>query len=318
MGNPVVTAILLVLRLGIGLILLRLALDSRYRNLHWLAAVFYLNFLNLFLRGSDLWPASQVLMIVIQICLAMFTHTTFYQHRRSPVVWVIAGLVVAGSASLYLSLRVPSYGGLQPIALLCALNWFWHALVAWQVWRTLGSDRSVEDWVKMRYVMVVTYAVAMSVALPVADLAQRRTPPPCGMVGDPDRRAPAAVSGLGHACGPAAIPESELSISRARRAGAQHDGRGHPARPGEAGALSCAFRSASSRVFSGSVALGQWRSLTLRSHARQSSPRPGHPLTRGCGRPPASCLASATPARGTSPGSCPRSAGRADPCRSGR
>jgi hypothetical protein len=163
MGNPVVTAILAVLRLGIGLILLRLALDSRYRNLHWLAAVFYLNFLNLFLRGSDLWPASQVLMIVIQICLAMFTHATFYQHRRSPVAWVIAGLVVAGSASLYLSLRVPSYRGLQPIALLCALNWFWHALIAWQVGRTLGSDRSVEDWVKMRYGMVVTYAVAMGV-----------------------------------------------------------------------------------------------------------------------------------------------------------
>ena len=54
MGNPVVTAVLLILRLGIGLILLRLALkDPRHRNLHWLAAVFYLNFVNLFLRGSE-------------------------------------------------------------------------------------------------------------------------------------------------------------------------------------------------------------------------------------------------------------------------
>jgi hypothetical protein len=42
-----------------------------------------------------------------------------------------------------------------------AVNWLWHALVAWQVLRKLRSDRSVEDWVKARYVLVVTYAVVM-------------------------------------------------------------------------------------------------------------------------------------------------------------
>jgi hypothetical protein len=161
MGSPVVTIIMLVLRLGIGVILFRLALNPRYRNLHWLAAVFYLNFVNIFLRGPVLWPIAEIVMIVIQICLAMFTHTTFYRHRRSPVAWMIGGLVVAGSTSLYLSLWFPEYSGPQPMWTMCAVNWFWHALVAWQVWRKLRSDRSVEDWIKARYAMVVTYAVIM-------------------------------------------------------------------------------------------------------------------------------------------------------------
>jgi hypothetical protein len=163
MGSPIVMAIFMVLRLGIGVILFRLALKPRYRNLHWLAAVFYLNFVNLFLRGPLLGPISQVVMVVIQICLALFTHTTFYRHRRSPVAWVIGGLVIAGGTSLYLAPRTFFYTWPQPMPFMCAVNWFWHALVAWQVWRTLRSDRSVDDWVKARYAIVVTYAVVMGV-----------------------------------------------------------------------------------------------------------------------------------------------------------
>jgi hypothetical protein len=161
MENPVVMGILLVLRFGIGVILFRLALDPRYRNLHWLAAVFYLNFLNLFLRSPVLGPAALVVMVVIQICLAMFTHTTFYRHRRSPVAWMIGGLVAAGGASFHPSLRFPGYAGPQPLLMMCAVNWLWHALVAWQVWRGLRFDRSIEDWIKARYALVVTYAVVM-------------------------------------------------------------------------------------------------------------------------------------------------------------
>ncbi len=161
MGSPVFMAITLVLRLGIGVILFRLALNPKYRNLHWLAAVFYLNFLNLFLRGPALGQLALVVMVVIQICLALFTHTTFYQHRRSPVAWVIGGLLLAGGGSLYLSRQAPSFAFPQPMSYMCALNWFWHGLVAWQVWRTLRRDRSVEDWIKVRYVLVVTYAATM-------------------------------------------------------------------------------------------------------------------------------------------------------------
>jgi hypothetical protein len=163
MGNPVMTAVFLVLRLGIGLILLRLALkDSRHRSLHWLAAVFYLNFVNLFLRGPAHPVISLTLTVVIQICLALFTHATFYKNRRSPVVWVIAGLLAAGGASLYLAPQRPAYTAWDPMRMMSAVNWLWHGLVAWQVWRRLRSDGSIEDWVKARYVMVVTYAAAMA------------------------------------------------------------------------------------------------------------------------------------------------------------
>ncbi len=161
MGSPVFTAITLVLRLGIGVILFRLALNPRFRNLHWLAAVFYLNFLNVFLRGPGRGQIALVVMIVIQVCLALFTHTTFYQHRRSPVAWVIGGLLTAGGVSLYLSRQAPASTFPQPMSYMCALNWFWHGLVAWQVGLALRRDRSVEDWIKVRYVLVVTYAVTM-------------------------------------------------------------------------------------------------------------------------------------------------------------
>ena len=162
MANPVMTAIMMVLRLGIGLILLRLALNPRSRNLHWLAACFYLNFVVLFLSGPRLLVVSQAVVIVIQICLAMFTHTTFYRDRRSPIRWVIGGLLLGGGASLYLWQPVPGNIGMRLIFAICALNWSWHALVAWQVWRKLGPDETIEDWIKARYVMVVAYAAMMS------------------------------------------------------------------------------------------------------------------------------------------------------------
>ena len=175
MNSPVVTVILLVLRLGIGVILFRLALNPRYRNLHWLAAVFYLNFFNIFVRGSDLAGIAQAIMVVIQICLAMFTHTTFYRNRRSPVGWVIAGLIAAGGATVYLMTQAPAYRGIQPLYVMCAVNWFWHALAAGQIWGRLRSDRSIEDWIKARYVLVVTYAVVMGALFVVTVL---RTPLP--------------------------------------------------------------------------------------------------------------------------------------------
>jgi hypothetical protein len=159
MGNPVMTAIMMVLRLGIGLILLRLALNPRSRNLHWLAACFYLNFFVLFLTGS---VVSQAVVIAIQICLAMFTHTTFYRDRRSPIRWVIGALLLGGGASLYLWQPVPGNIGMRLMFAICALNWSWHALVAWQVWRKLTPDRMIEDWIKARYAMVVAYAAMMS------------------------------------------------------------------------------------------------------------------------------------------------------------
>jgi hypothetical protein len=162
MRNPVVMDVFLVLRLGIGLLLLRLALNPKYRNLHWLAAVFYLNFIALFLRGQALGSAAQALMVVIQICLAMFTHTTFYRHRRSPVGWMIGALIVGGGLSFYRPQHPTAYAGLVPMQLMSAANWSWHGLVAWQVWRKLRLDRSIEDWVKTRYVIVVTYALAMA------------------------------------------------------------------------------------------------------------------------------------------------------------
>ncbi len=162
MGSPVMTAIMMVLRLGIGLILLRLALNSRSRNLHWLAACFYLNFLLLFLRGPRLFIIHQATLIVIFICLAMFTHATFYQHRRSPIRWVVGALLLGGGAALYLWQPVRGNIGMRLIFGMGALNWAWHGLVALQVWRKLRPDQTIEHWIKARYVMVVAYAALMS------------------------------------------------------------------------------------------------------------------------------------------------------------
>ncbi|MBN2371647.1 MAG: hypothetical protein JXO72_14285 [Vicinamibacteria bacterium] len=161
MDNIYITSMVMILRLGIGVILFRLALNPRYHNLHWLAAVFYLNFINLFLRDPALFPLPLILMIVIHICLALFTHTTFYQHRRSPVAWIIGGFVVVGALPFFTALGGPLFWGVTPLHLMCAINWFWHALVAWQVWRKLRLDRSIEDWIKVRYTLVVAYATLM-------------------------------------------------------------------------------------------------------------------------------------------------------------
>lgn len=161
MGDPVVTAVMMVLRLGIGLILLRLALRGS-RNLHWLAACFYLNFLVLFLSGPRLTIAAQAVVIAIQVCLAMFTHTTFYQNRRSPIRFVLGGVLVVGAPALYLISQSPQGYGFRLILLIGAANWAWHALAAWQARRKLSADPSIEDWIKARYLIVVAYAAVMS------------------------------------------------------------------------------------------------------------------------------------------------------------
>jgi len=176
MGDPVLTAIMMALRLGIGLILLRLALRGS-RNLHWLAACFYLNFLVLFLTAPNLRLVSQTVLVVIQVCLAMFTHATFYRNRRSPIVWVVGVILASGGLALYLVSQAPSSGGFRLLFVTGGANWAWHALVAWQARRKLLADRSIEDWIKARYAIIVAYATLMAVifVIPLLPLTAGRT-----------------------------------------------------------------------------------------------------------------------------------------------
>lgn len=49
------------------------------------------------------------------------------------------------------------------------INWIWHTQIAYQACRAIASDDVVEDWVKVRYQLMIVYCVVgFVVAAPVS------------------------------------------------------------------------------------------------------------------------------------------------------
>lgn len=158
----ILLVILTLFRLGIAVRLFLTARNSNLKNIYWLAGLFALGIYSIFtpLTTSPLknYWFFHLGFILGHFCLAMFIHTTFHRSRYSPVSVILGLIILAFFVDIY-ALAVDNLvlaGIMTGVGL---VNWAWHFIVSWQAYRTIADDVTVEDWVKARYLLMLTYVV---------------------------------------------------------------------------------------------------------------------------------------------------------------
>lgn len=166
--------LLLVVRLIIGVRLIVLARQHRLANIYWLVAQFLAIVIGLPfspVEGNPFGnlPISQWVFNLFamwgggHLFLLIFTHTTFYQDRPSPLRWYL------GASGLALALTVYGFflseSNYHQHPLVAALNivtilaWGWHIWSAATAIGHLSATQAVEDWVKTRYQLIIAYSI---------------------------------------------------------------------------------------------------------------------------------------------------------------
>ncbi len=139
--------------------LTRIATVKRLPNLYWLAGNFALAGLSGLIGYLTSVPIINTLgLILSSLCTILFVQKTFYRDRKSPFLILIAIVAVSGIFQVYYT-YVPHPSGITLTYFGYTIIWGWQALIAYQTYRTISPDRTVEDWVKARYLMWMSYTL---------------------------------------------------------------------------------------------------------------------------------------------------------------
>jgi hypothetical protein len=149
-----ITWTLVVARFIIAIQLTRVGRRQHLSNLLWLAGFFFIIgigdvFFTMSFATGYFWPFFLSVGLG-EIVLVMFIHKTFYQDRKSP--YLIFMIVALG----YLVLNVTSAG----FAYWSPFNWIWLIVVSYRSYKQVAANPAVEDWIKVRYKLVIAYSLA--------------------------------------------------------------------------------------------------------------------------------------------------------------
>jgi hypothetical protein len=112
------------------------------------------------------------------LAMVLFVQQTFYRDRKSPSWFFILSALGVFGVGLSLVFQLRDEPVFNPFV------WGWLASVALRAYRQLAADPHVEDWIKARYRLVITYSFMLmaSVALPLALGLYPAAIPPANML----------------------------------------------------------------------------------------------------------------------------------------
>lgn len=166
--------LMIVIRLVIGVSLLKKSKKSGMKNLYWLSAVFLINGLNgVFFMDAYMNPTVQWFGAgVTLLCHLVFTVQTFFQNKSSPfktffaisvglsMISVIIAVLVQFGNFIDLSSTIPS----AVYAVNVAITWGWYYIVTKTAYKEVENSKFVEDWVKKRYKLTMLYSLMIIIA----------------------------------------------------------------------------------------------------------------------------------------------------------
>jgi hypothetical protein len=87
-----------------------------------------------------------------EIVMVMFIHQTFYRDRKSPYLIFMIIAVLFAVLDFKISLASTKLLAFNPC------NWVWLIVIGYQSYKLIKTDKSVEDWIKVRYKLVIAYS----------------------------------------------------------------------------------------------------------------------------------------------------------------
>jgi hypothetical protein len=160
----------LVIRFLIGARLFVSSRQNNLPNLQWLALYFFVNAFNILFAphpynplGNQSFSLAMFVLpvLVTQILLILFNRDTFYKDKQSPAIWFWVIFAITSIGTIYGVAISPSSSEQSPWVATYVISqlliWLWHAQVAYQAWSGIARERTVEDWVKSRYLLIAAY-----------------------------------------------------------------------------------------------------------------------------------------------------------------
>ena len=164
MTRDAIVLIMLLVRIVVAVRLFQLA-ARKVRSLYWLGAAFLANaaYYALGLLIEDPVPQHFVYTIGLacaQLLVVMFIHTTFYQGKKSPFQIFLGLTIVAAIVDIVSGIWAGPVVSL--VSLMVTANWGWHAVIAYQAYQQVAGEKYVEDWVKVRYKLMIAYCALLA------------------------------------------------------------------------------------------------------------------------------------------------------------
>jgi hypothetical protein len=169
--------VMVLLRLWTAMVLIMTGRKNALTNLYWLAMAFVL-----FGAGAafaptagnplGLLPLSFWLFIGLSMvsvaAVIQFVRGTFYRGRPSPAPWMWGLWIILAGLSLYGVAVSASPDQQNPLVaagqVLICIIFAWQAWAGYEAWREVAREKTVEDWIKGRYQLVVGYSLCQFVA----------------------------------------------------------------------------------------------------------------------------------------------------------
>jgi hypothetical protein len=145
--------ILILARVVISIQLTRVAYRQSLPNLFWLAAFFLLTSAGDIALVFNLFWIFGLCVGLGEIVMVMFIHQTFYRDRKSPYLIFLAIAILFAVADFKISLAATKLLAFNPC------NWVWLIVISYQSYQLIKADKTVEDWIKVRYKLVIAYSV---------------------------------------------------------------------------------------------------------------------------------------------------------------
>jgi hypothetical protein len=151
--------------------------QNKLTNLYWLAVSFVFLGVGVVFAPTagnplgglaiSLW-VFQVCMVVTMLAIIPFVTATFYRNQKSPAPWMWAVAVVLAAISLYGVALSASNFQQHPLVVstpvLVVVVFGWQGWASYQAWRGVAKEKTVEDWVKGRYQLVIWYSLIQIVS----------------------------------------------------------------------------------------------------------------------------------------------------------
>jgi len=164
--------VMAILRLWTAGVLVVTGRQNKLTNLYWLAVACVLIAVGAIFAPTasnplggltaSLW-VFQLGLILHTLATIPFVTATFYQNRKSPAPWMWGAALVLSAVALYgVTLSASNYAQ-HPLIISSNMAVFvifaWQGWAGYQAWQGIAKEKTVEDWIKGRYQLVIWYSL---------------------------------------------------------------------------------------------------------------------------------------------------------------
>ena len=156
-----------IIRLIIAIALAKFALKTRGKNFWWLFGLYFTSGIfgltNQIIQVGDIFPLSSGFRF---ICMVLFIHYTFYLDKNNPTIYYFIFSVVIGILIIIFNVLYEYLTPFEIYDIIARLTqlignlviFSWLIYVSYHAFNYVKNDDTVEDWVKMRYKLVILYS----------------------------------------------------------------------------------------------------------------------------------------------------------------